>query len=516
VFVSYWTLHSPEFSWSMTFVFLFSFFLQAAALFDQQFAPEHESSAFVHLFEWSWADIAKECEEWLGPKGFTAVQVSPPTEHIQGSPWWTRYQPVTYKLVSRSGDEKAFADMVSRCKKVGVGIYVDAVINHIAGGSGVGVAGSIYGDRMSPIYNQSDMHHRRFSVYMQNQVGFGAVSFTEQDLSHNCMVENYHDKFNVQYCDLVGLPDLCTGCEKVQRQVAEYITHLSDIGITGFRVDAAKHQDTHELGQLLSRVPKHLFLFQEVIPGADEAVLPRMYFDNGHVTEFDYLRQLRTNFLADGKLSQLKSFGEQLVPSNKAVVFINNHDTQRGDAKDFTYKSGKLYELANIFMLAHPYGYPKVLSSYDFNGYDQGPPSTPVHSQAGLRCSNQATLHNASAPWVCEHRWPSIANMVGWRKAAGKKLLTNFQAPDGDTVAFCRGTSACIALNRQRHATWSARVRFELPAGRYCNIIESDDTSSCPVVDVAADGSVHLNVPPLSAVALHVNARMMQVETVFA
>ena len=29
----------------------------------------------VHLFEWPWKDIAKECEEHLGPKGYCGVQV---------------------------------------------------------------------------------------------------------------------------------------------------------------------------------------------------------------------------------------------------------------------------------------------------------------------------------------------------------------------------------------------------------------------------------------------------------
>merc|ERR1719428_443123 len=98
--------------------------------------PLPARDAFVHLFEWSWADVAQECEQWLGPKGFTAVQISPPNEHISGDAWWTRYQPVTYELISRSGDEAAFRDMVQRCNAAGVGIYADAVINHIAAGSG--------------------------------------------------------------------------------------------------------------------------------------------------------------------------------------------------------------------------------------------------------------------------------------------------------------------------------------------------------------------------------------------
>lgn len=75
----------------------------------------------------SWADVANECETFLGPKGYKAVQVSPPMEHITGSQWWTRYQPVTYNIISRSGSESEFIDMVKRCNAVSVSIIVDAV-----------------------------------------------------------------------------------------------------------------------------------------------------------------------------------------------------------------------------------------------------------------------------------------------------------------------------------------------------------------------------------------------------
>ena len=92
----------------------------------------------VHLFEWPWEDIANECESYLGPKGYCGVQVSPPMEHIQGSQWWTRYQPVSYKLESRSGNREQFIEMVNRCKDAGVNIFVDAVINHMSGMDGQG------------------------------------------------------------------------------------------------------------------------------------------------------------------------------------------------------------------------------------------------------------------------------------------------------------------------------------------------------------------------------------------
>ena len=68
---------------------------------------QSEPTTFVHLFEWNWQDVALECETFLGPKGFAAVQVSPPNEHITTSQWWARYQPVSYMLESRGGLEQS-------------------------------------------------------------------------------------------------------------------------------------------------------------------------------------------------------------------------------------------------------------------------------------------------------------------------------------------------------------------------------------------------------------------------
>ena len=69
-------------------------------------------TAFVHLFEWKWTDIARECETYLGPAGFAAVQVSPPSEHavLGGAPWYQRYQTVSYELTTDRRTGKTSAD----------------------------------------------------------------------------------------------------------------------------------------------------------------------------------------------------------------------------------------------------------------------------------------------------------------------------------------------------------------------------------------------------------------------
>ena len=41
-----------------------------------------------------------------------------------------------------------------------------------------------------------------------------------------------------------------------------------------------------------------------------------------------------------------------------------------------TYKNGTDYISAVSFMLAWPYGLPRVMSSYAFTNFDQGPPSS--------------------------------------------------------------------------------------------------------------------------------------------
>lgn len=108
-------------------------------------------SVIVQMLEWKWSEIAKECEDFLGPYGYGGVQTSPANENAiinhpsfntaVERPWYERYQPVSYKLVTRSGNEDQFKDMVDRCNKAGVRIYVDIVLNHMTGGGLKGESG---------------------------------------------------------------------------------------------------------------------------------------------------------------------------------------------------------------------------------------------------------------------------------------------------------------------------------------------------------------------------------------
>jgi alpha-amylase len=179
-------------------------------------------------------------------------------------------------------------------------------------------------------------------------------------------------------------------------------------------------------------------------------------------------------------------------------VQLFSHDTQRNGRAQLTYKNGDMYTFANIFMLAWPYGNTRVMSSYYFSDTDQGPPSVGV--QNGQNCHDGRN-------WVCEHRITAIANMVGWRNTAGTSDFNHWQGGSNNQIAFGRGNVAFIAMNRGS-SSWSTQtLSTGLPAGEYCNVIVSDDVSTCKTVVVSSTGQVTLLVPPLSAIAFHVNCK---------
>src|SRR5262245_21077710 len=155
--------------------------------------------------------------------------------------------------------------MVTRCKAVGVGIIVDAVINHMTNfpSPGVGSNGTAYSKYSYPgLYGASDFHS-------------------------SCTVNDYTSAANVQDCELFGLPDLNTGLATVRQKIADYLISLGRLGVAGFRIDAAKHIQQVELDNIIALVnntlngegkPLPWFYLEVVGNGQGEALGPRDYF----------------------------------------------------------------------------------------------------------------------------------------------------------------------------------------------------------------------------------------------
>ena len=455
----------------------------SAAAPDVRAAPA--TDVIVHLFQWPWASVASECVNVLGPKGFAAVQVSPPQEHVvlagQGYPWWQDYQPVSYQLTSRRGDRAAFASMVATCHSAGVKIYVDAVVNHMAGGGsgGAGSGGST------------------FSHYAYPAVPYGDGDFHHCGRNGNDDIANWADRWEVQNCELVDLSDLRTESPYVRDRLAGYLNDLVSLGVDGFRVDAAKHVPAADLAALYGSLTGRPYIYQEVIEGGPGEISPTEYTGIGDVTEFRYGDRVSAAF-RDGNLPQAASVADSmLLAGDDAIAFIDNHDTQRNGRPVLSYKDGAVYALAEAFMLAWPWGHAQVMSSFSFGGADQGPPAAASGQTSAVSCGNG---------WECEHRWRTTANLVGFRNEVWGTDVTNWWTNGGSQLAFGRGAKGFVVFNRSGGAL-TQTFQTSLPAGRYCDLAAGDPGGSCPGYDVGADGRFTATVGPNGLLALHTGAR---------
>ncbi|XP_065339160.1 alpha-amylase A-like [Cloeon dipterum] len=480
-----------------------------SAQWDPHMVPGH--STIVHLFEWRWADIANECENFLGPRGFGGVQISPPTENavIEPRPWWERYQPISYNFVTRSGDEAALADMIRRCNAAGVRIYPDIIFNHMTGPHdfAVGTGGS---------------------TAEPNNKDFPAVPYSIIDFNPSCEIVDYNDPVNVRNCELVGLKDLAQSTEYVRAKIAEMLNRLIDMGVAGFRVDAAKHMwpgdmqaimdQLHDLNTDHGFAPgSRPFLAQEVIDLGGSIVGFTDYLDLGRITEFRFSAEIGRAFRGLNELRWLSSWGEGwgFMPSGSALAFVDNHDNQRGHGAGggdiLTYKLPKNYKMATAFNLAHTYGTPRIMSSFDFVESDQGPPADAEGNIVGPEFNPDNTCTNG---WVCEHRWRQIHNMIEFKNVVDGEPLTDWWDNGSNQIAFCRGNKGFIAFNNQFEVDLVENLQTCLPAGTYCDVISgSKESGVCTGKEVAVgpDGIALIVIGNLELdgiLALHVGAML--------
>jgi len=400
--------------------------------------------------------------------------------------------------------------MVTRCNNVGVRIFVDVVVNHMCGGGGKGqgTAGTNF-----------DADNKEFPG-----VPFGPTDFNDDSECHSSdnNIHDYNDPTEVRNCRLVNLLDLRMAKDYVRGKVAEYFNHLIDLGVAGFRVDAAKHMWPGDIAAVLGKVKDvqqggRPFVYQEVIDQGGEVVKADEYLNTGRVTNFKFGLELAKVFRKENPMKYLKNWGTGwgMWATGDVVNFIDNHDNQRGHGGGggpLTHWEPKPYKLATAFMLAHPYGVPRIMSSYEYNRANnwEGPPHNGDFSIKDVSINSDLTCGNG---WSCEHRWRQMYNMVAFRNIASGTSVNNWWSNADYQIAFSRGDKAFIALNLEGY-NLDATLQTGMPAGTYCDVISGNlEGGRCTgsTVNVGGDGRAHISVcgncdDPM--LAIHVGAKI--------
>ncbi|GAA4391183.1 carbohydrate-binding module family 20 domain-containing protein [Actinomadura verrucosospora] len=471
-------------------------------------ASLNASDVTANLWEWNWPSVAATCTDHLGPAGYGAVQVAPPAESVSlastndgAHPWWEVYQPVSYGLTSRLGSRAQFSSMVTACHNAGVRVYVDAVVNHMAGHNNT--ANTAYGGSTfdpggfaypAVPYGYGDFHHANDGYCNDDDAG----------------IDDWNNTSEVQNCELVSLSDLKTQSGSVRDKIAGYLNDLIGLGVDGFRIDAAKHIAQADFAAVRAalhtttaegRAP---YIAQEVFPGSSTADLkPSAFTGNGDVLGFSYAQGLKTQF-QNGTLSNLSGIPSWSLDADgsRTHTMITNHDTER-DGSTLNYKSGSDYTLATYFLLAYPYGKPSVYDGFTWASAGQSPPADARGFVTAANCSNG---------WQCLTRSTGVKGMVGWHNAtASATSVGDFTATAGNVIGFSRGSRGWIGLNDSSTPS-TASYRTGLADGVYCDVITGGlGSSGCQGTAVTvAGGTATVTIPAGGAVAIHADARSGQ------
>jgi alpha-amylase len=246
-----------------------------------------QKGAIVEMFGWPDQDIEKECT-FLSQAGYMGVKIYPHQEQVMSgepfqnllNPWYFMYQPVSYRLEGRMGSRADLRTLITACRSVGVRVYADAVINHFSGGgndmaqhrredgstcttwpnksSSLSATWGGIDDESSPYYTQDNVYETSPVTKLPPSQEFPAAAIGPTDFHCERVLNAWNDPLQLNAGWLTGLTDLNTELEHVQERIAAYLTDLLSIGLSGFRVDAAKHMKPDDLVAIFLKVKRNM------------------------------------------------------------------------------------------------------------------------------------------------------------------------------------------------------------------------------------------------------------------
>ena len=293
--------------------------------------PEHiKDGNIFHAFCWKFKDIDEKLTD-IKNAGFKTVQISPVQQPKGGgAEWWAYYQPLSFSIADNSllGTKSELQDMCTHAKALDVDVIADIVFNHMA--------------NISDTDQESDKTPKVFP---------GVETYEPYIYQHRNDSENptFHHNPNAEGSGAVtqtypygGLPDLNTANEYVQERSLALLKECIDVGIDGFRFDAAKHIETPDDPQYPSNFwpnvlnpakeyykslndNKELYLYGEILGGPDGGRTIDIYTKMMNVCDDSYGTALRYGINGNGKAGMSK-YGKSTNAEN-LVTWVESHDT---------------------------------------------------------------------------------------------------------------------------------------------------------------------------------------------
>jgi alpha-amylase len=435
-----------------------------------------KADVILHAFDWSYADIAKKAAA-IAAAGYKAVLVTPPLKSPkQGAcEWWQRYQPQDFRVIDHcDGNKESLVAAIEALKANDVRIYADVVVNHMANERDA--ATTFPGDGTLKEYQSNAGYWRKQILYgdadsngvldngMLPDDGQPAGLFGPQDFHEAACIRDYNNKRSVirdRICGSApdsGLPDLKDTDPNrnwVNEQRKQYIQALYDLGVRGFRIDAAKHMPNGAIRFFVpTEIADNSHVFAEIITSGGST--------SGDYQQFlePYLRDLPRQFRAYdfpllNALKQTFSFGQPLsdvafpystgnaLENSRAVTVVVTHD--------IPYNAGfrhLIFDEAAVSSVDEDLAYVYIM------GRDGGTP---------LVFDDQSDGRSNNGRWRDVWNSDRMKRMIAFHNRMQGKPM-EVLAADACTLLWRRAEDGIVAINKcdeERAVSVDTRFRFK-------------------------------------------------------
>lgn len=281
-----------------------------------------QGGAILHCFDWSYNNIKANMKD-IAEAGYTAVQTSPvqPPKDYNSSwtdsskQWWKLYQPLGLRVADGDtwlGTKTELKAMCDEAEKYDIKVIVDIVANHLANDN---TKAGTY-EHLSP-YVDDEMKNPDY--YHSDKDGI--------DGSNRYHITQFH----------MGQPDLNTGNRDVQDKVKRLLRECYDLGVDGFRFDAAKHIEVpndeycgsdfwpNVLSDIKDYSNNSVFLYGEILGGAGTDI--SNYTKYMAVTDNETGNTARSNAASKNCQDLKNGWYSKGTAASNCVLWAESHDT---------------------------------------------------------------------------------------------------------------------------------------------------------------------------------------------
>ncbi|KAF9391294.1 hypothetical protein BGX21_011280 [Mortierella sp. AD011] len=427
---------------------------------------KRENDTMFQFFEWytpadhqHWIRL-KEQASFLSTIGFTSIWVPPPTKG--GSPRDVGYG--VYDLWDmgefnqkggvpiKYGTKDELKEAIEECKKHGIKVFFDAVLNHKARGDETEVFKAVAvadDDRNVEIEEAHDItaytkftfpgRKGKYSDFQWNHTHFSGTDWDAKE-KRSVNVDNENGNYDyLMFCDIDYKRS-----EVVAETERWAMWCINEFGIDGFRIDALKHISRSFIAHLFEYIRKESdnpnFFGVGEYWKKDVNDLEAHLENNGSIHLFDV--PLHYNFVHAGmegpSFDMRTIFDGSLVQSSphSAVTFIDNHDTQPYQALE-SFVDPWFKPLAAALICLRFDGFPCIFYG-DFYGIEAISPDKP-HTAIPERKEmfSRILLARKEFAYGNQNDYFDHPNCIGWVRHGDK------HHPKGLAVVMSSSSAKC-------------------------------------------------------------------------